>query len=87
MKTVEGVVFESAITFLNFGRSHRQKQLQPEFPRDQHTYNKICVQLNENRGSSSLLKILTLEILQSAPNDLMPNSRNLTSKVPYLCSL
>ena len=46
-----------------------QKQLQPEFAHDQHTYNKIWLKLLENWGSSSLLKILTWKILQSAPND------------------
>ncbi len=65
----------------------RQKQLQPELPRDQHTYNKIWLKLNENWESSSLLRILTSEILQSALNVPKPNSRNRTSKVNYLCAL
>ncbi len=38
--------FQSGIIFLNFGRS--PKQLQPEFPHDQHTYNKIWLKFNEN---------------------------------------
>ena len=62
----------------------RQKHLQPEFSWDQHAYNKIWFKLIENWGSSSLLKILTSEILQSAPNDPKPNSRNQASKVPYM---
>ncbi len=45
------------------------------------------MKLNENGGSNSLLKILKLEILQSAPNN--PQSE-LTEpdkwKVPYICS-
>ena len=34
------------------------------------------LKLDENSGSSSLFKILTLEILQSAPNDPKLNSKN-----------
>ena len=64
--------------------TNRQKQLQSEFSRDQHTCNKIWLKLIENCGCSSLLKILTSEILQIAPNDPKPNSRNQASKVPYL---
>ena len=43
---------------------------------------KIWLELNENWGSSSLMKILTSEIWQSATNDSKPNSRNRSSKVP-----
>ncbi len=39
--------------------------------------------MNENFGSSSVLIILTLEILESAPNDPKLNSNDLTWKVPY----
>ena len=45
----------------------RQKKKVTEFPHDQHTYNKVCLKLNEKRGSSRLLKILTSEILESDP--------------------
>ncbi len=70
-----------------FQEFDHQKQLQPEFPCGQHAYNKICLKLIANLGSSSLLKILTSEILQSALNDPKPNSRNQASKVPYTCAL
>ena len=56
----------SIIKFLNFGRS--PKQLQTEFPRNQHTYNKVWLKWNEN----------------CAPNDPKPNTRNHASKVPFL---
>ncbi len=47
----------------------RQKQLQPEFPPDQHTYNKLWLKLNENYGSSSLLKILKFcKVHRMTPN-------------------
>ncbi len=38
---------------------------------DYHPFHKVCLQFHEDRGSSSFLKILTSEILQSAPN--VPN--------------
>ena len=44
-------------------------------------------ELDKNWERSRVLKIVKLEILQSAPNDPKPNSRNWTSKVPYPCAL
>ena len=43
-------------------------------------WTKIC-------GRSSHLKILTSEILQSAPNGLKLNSKNQTWNVPHICSI
>ncbi len=38
----------------------------------------LKLKLNENCGSSSLLKMLTAEILQGAPNDVKLNSKHQT---------
>ncbi len=38
-------------------------------------------------GQSRFVKIVKLEILQSAPNDPKPNSWNRASKVPSICAL
>ena len=49
-----------------------------------------CISLDEsdeNWEMDRVLKIVKLEIFQSAPNDPKPNSRNWASKVPYTCAL
>ncbi len=51
-----------------------------------HAFCYVWLNLDENWGSSNLLKILTSEILQSAPNDSKLNSNDLTQKVPYIWS-
>ncbi len=68
-------------TILNFGRS--PKQLQPEIPHDQHTYNEIWLKLNENRGSSSLLKILTSKIFKVHRE--WPQTNRLVCVVTFMC--
>ena len=61
--------FQSAILilyFLKFGTPTKEKACIHSW----FSYvNKVCLKLDENCGSSSLLEILTSEILQSAPND------------------
>ncbi len=49
-----------------------------------HAFSKVWLKLNENYGSSSLLKMLTSGILQSAPIHLKLNSKNHIWKVPYI---
>ncbi len=51
---------------------------------DCHAFHKVWLKLDENCGSSSPLKILTLEILKSAPHDTKLNSNVLTRKLPYM---
>ncbi len=45
------------------------QQIAKIFPHDWNTYDKVWLKLNEICGNSSLLKMSTLEILQSALND------------------
>ena len=45
------------------------------------------VEIGWNCWRSSVSKIVESEILQRAPNDPKPNSRNQTSKVPCICIL
>ena len=54
---------------------------------DQDTYNKVWLKSEENWEGSRVLKTINLEILQSAPNDPKPKSRNRVSKLPYVCAL
>ncbi len=53
-------------------------------PPDYHAFHKIWMKLNEKRGGSGLSKILTSEILQSAPTDPKLNLNDLTQKVPCI---
>ncbi len=50
-------------------------------PPDYHAFHKFWLKLDESRGSSGFLKILTSEILQSAPNAQTelrwPDSKNM----------
>ncbi len=50
----------------------RQKKSQPIFPHKQHTYNEVRLKSGENWERSRILKVIKLEILQSAPNDPKP---------------
>ena len=53
---------------------------------DYYSLRKVWLSLDENFGNSSLLKILTSEILQSASNDPEMNSNALTWKVAHISS-
>ncbi len=66
---------QSAI-YLKFGRSPEKVMacISPGL----HAFSKGWLKLNENCGTSSLLKMLTSGILQSAPNDLKLNKKNRT---------
>ena len=51
---------------------------------DYHTFRNVWLKLHKLCGRSSLLKILTSEILQNAPNDTKFKPKNQT--VAYICS-
>ncbi len=63
--------------YLKFGRSP-EKVTACISPLSLHAFSEVWLKLDENCGSSSLLKMLTSEILQSAPNGPKLNSKNLT---------
>ncbi len=89
-ESVGGVVFwnfKVPYFFLIFGGTPKPiTACAPPPPSDWHACHKVWLKLDENRGSSSLLKILTSEILQNAQNDPKLNSNDLTRNVPYIWS-
>ncbi len=56
----EVTYLRSTVIFLNL--ADRQKKVIVCTPHDHNTFHKVWLKLDENRGSSCLLKILTLEI-------------------------
>ncbi len=66
----------SAIYFQKFGRSPEESNslYLPQL----HAFSEVWSKLDENCGNTSLLKILTSEILQSPPNDSQRNSKDQT---------
>ncbi len=72
---------QSAIYFLNFADCQKSNSLYSTLNTIYHTFRKVWLKLDENYGRSSLLKILTSEILQSALNDPKLNSKNQTQSV------
>ncbi len=56
------------IALLAMSDSQKDNRLNLYFPPDYHTFHKLWLKLNENCETSSHLSI-TLEIIQSAPND------------------
>ncbi len=77
-----GNLFSKYHILLKFGRSPKKRIFSPDY----QAFNKAWLISDKNWGSSSLLKILTSEILQSAPNDPKLNSNDLTRKVLYIRS-
>ncbi len=91
INTVGGVAFDFSSRIWscvnkNFKYSIAKKS-QPIFPHNQHSYSEVCLKSDEN-WASRLLRIVTLEILQSTPNDPKPNSRNRASKSTlHMCTV
>ncbi len=64
--------------YLKFGRSPEKVMACTLYFPGLHAFSKVWLELNENCGRSSLLKMLTSGILKSAPNDFKLNSKNQT---------
>ncbi len=56
-------------------------------PNDENTLYQVWMKLDENWERSRVINTVKLEILQSAPNDPKPKSRNRLSKVSFMYAL